>query len=439
MDPNAAEGNSRVPKVWQIVLVAVIAVAFTAAFMAFSSALHAAVWTNTLLSANPWGVPLISVVLSLIVGLAQRYAHAPTVIDGSFTESLKGKGTHTDYRTFPGALLSSVCSLLSGASVGPEGPVAVLVQDIAAYMRDKLHISNRTALGFDVAALAAAFNGIVGNPLFTGVFATEYEVGSPSGTTYLIWNLLAGVIGFAFYELLGLTAFAGAVAFTPVTHLELAYFGWAVGLGILGALMALYTAFGMQLFGQLVPRLFGQHVVWRSLAAGAVIGLVGVPLPELMFSGEQQVHTILADPAQYGVGFLLLLALLKPLLLALSFKSGYLGGPIFPVMFACTMLGMALHLIFPDVPLSILVLCIEGPAVALALSAPLTAIVLVVIVGSSSPDTMALIVLSTAVGVLVGGALQRLRARNLAQPSQQSVGMHDAPDAERAFGGSATN
>ena len=28
MDPNAAEGNSRVPKLWQILLVAVIAVAF---------------------------------------------------------------------------------------------------------------------------------------------------------------------------------------------------------------------------------------------------------------------------------------------------------------------------------------------------------------------------------------------------------------------------
>ena len=77
-------------------------------------------------------------------------------------------------------------------------------------------------------------------------------------------------------------------------------------------------------------------------------------------------HAIIADPEQYGVAILLLLAVLKPLLLGLSFKSGYLGGPIFPVMFACTMLGLAIHVIFPDVPLSILVLCIEGPAVALS-------------------------------------------------------------------------
>jgi H+/Cl- antiporter ClcA len=137
-------------------------------------------------------------------------------------------------------------------------------------------------------------------------------------------------------------------------------------------------------------------------------------VPELLFSGESQVHALVANPAQYGLPLLLLLAGVKPLLLGLSFKSGYLGGPIFPVMFACTMLGLALALIFPGVPLSILVLCIEGPAVGLALGAPLTAIVLVLIVGSSSPDTMALIVLSTAVGVLVGGTLKRVIARRSA-------------------------
>jgi H+/Cl- antiporter ClcA len=387
--------------------VALIAVAFTAAFIQFTTALNTVIWANVYISANRWAVPMVTIGLSLIVGLAQRFLGAPTVIHGGFTESLKQKGTATDSRTFPGALLSSVCSLLSGASVGPEGPVAILVSDIAAWMRQRLRISSAAALGFDVAALAAAFNGIVGNPLFTGVFATEYEVGAPSAALYLIWNLLAGVIGFAFYEALGLTAFAGAVAFAPVTHLEFSYFLWAVVLGVVGAAMALYTGIAMQVFGRLIPRIFGHHVMRRSLAAAVVIALVGLAKPELMFSGESQVHAIVADPSRYGVGMLLLLSLAKPLLLALSFKSGYLGGPIFPVMFACTMLGLALALVFPGLPLSILVLCIEGPAVALALGAPLTAIVLVLIVGSSSPDTMALIVLSTAVGVLVGTAARR--------------------------------
>jgi hypothetical protein len=127
----------------------------------------------------------------------------------------------------------------------------------------------------------------------------------------------------------------------------------------------------------------------------------------LLFSGEEQIHAIVANPAQYGVATLLLFALLKPVLLGLAFKSGYLGGPTFPILFACTMLGLALHLVFPAVPMSILVLCIEAPAVALALNAPLTAILLVAVIGTFDTDTVALMVLSTVVGLLVGAAAKR--------------------------------
>ena len=49
--------------------------------------------------------------------------------------AMKGGGEEkTDYTTFPGALFTSFCSLLSGASVGPEGALGALVQDISAWM-----------------------------------------------------------------------------------------------------------------------------------------------------------------------------------------------------------------------------------------------------------------------------------------------------------------
>src|SRR4029453_18391234 len=99
---------------------------------------------------------------------------------------------------FPGAITASLASLLSGASVGPEGALAVMVQDISAWSRTKLKVPAGSVLGFDVAALASAFNGVIGNPLFTAVFATELQVGGRSGLTYLTWNLLAGVVGFSF-------------------------------------------------------------------------------------------------------------------------------------------------------------------------------------------------------------------------------------------------
>ena len=50
------------------------------------------------------------------------------------------------------------------------------------------------------------------------------------------------------------------------------------------------------------------------------------------------------------------MAVVKLLLLALSFKSGYIGGPLFPIIFSSTQIGLALNLVFPGVPVSIFVL-----------------------------------------------------------------------------------
>jgi H+/Cl- antiporter ClcA len=409
--PVAAEDDGRLPQLWHVVVMALIAIAFTGLFLNVYDALNRTIWINGLLLANRWVIPIGVLGFSLAVGLCQKYLQAPNMIHGGFPESLKGNGPKVDYRTFPGALLSSWCSILSGASIGPEGPVTVLVQQISMWFRERLNVRPSHALGFDVAALASALNGVVGNPLFTAVFATEYRVGGDSALGYLMWNLLAGVIGFSFYVVLRLTSFAAFVAFPPVTTLETSYFIWALVLGVVGSVVAIVAGIAMQVFGALVERLFKGEPLSRALAAGVVVSLVGLTLPELLFSGEDYIHTILANPAAYGVGLLLLMAVAKLLLLGLSLKSGYLGGPTFPLLFACTMIGLALHQVFPDAPLGMLVMCVEGPAIAVALSAPLTAILLVAVVGTADPDTLALIVLSTVVGMLIGNRFKAEMAR----------------------------
>jgi len=141
---------------------------------------------------------------------------------------------------------------------------------------------------------------------------------------------------------------------------------------------------------------------------------VGYFFPQVRFAGETQIFPMIQNPAQFGVGLLLLFALLKILLLGLSFKSGYLGGPTFPALFSCTMIAMALSLLFPTIPVSILVLCIESAAVGLLLSAPLTAILLVAVIGTADPYMIALMCLSTVTAMFVGFGVKRLMARRAA-------------------------
>jgi H+/Cl- antiporter ClcA len=411
----SSENQRAYPKIWMVILFGLVAITFTALWLGAYSWLNKAIWSNSFVTSHKWTIPVGVLFFLLLVGLVVKYLRAPTVIDGGSMEAMKGGGhDKTDYTTFAGALLSSFCSLLSGASIGPEGALGALVQDITTWMSERLKVAEESKVGLSMAALASAYNGIIGSPIFTSVLATEFQVGGKElGIAFIAWNLLAGVIGYFFFTLLGIPVFAQSIAFTPISTLTLGDALYAILLGLVGALLTLCIGVSMQVFGRVMGR-FGDRVVLRILAAGVVIAIVVYFFPQLMFSGESQIHSIIQNPAQYGVLLLLLFALLKILLLALSFKSGYLGGPVFPTLFACTMVGLALSLLFPAIPQSILVLCTESAALGLLLGAPLTAILLVTVVGTADPYMIALMCLSTVTAMFVGFGVKRLMARRAA-------------------------
>ena len=417
----SSQNQRAYPKIWMVILFAVVAIVFTALFLGAYGWLNKAIWENSFVTSNTWTFPVGVLFFSLLVGLAQKYLRAPAVIHGGAFESMKGGGEEkADYTTFPGALLTSFFSLLSGASVGPEGALAFLIQDITAWMSEKLKVAEESKLGLSLAALASAYNGIIGSPLFTGVLATEFQIGGKElGIAFLAWNLLAGVIGYFFVTLSGLPVFAKYIPFTPISTLKPEYALYAILLGLVGALVTLLIVVCFQVFGRVMGR-FGERVVLRILVAGVVIAIVGYFFPEVWFAGETQIFPMIQNPAQFGVMMLLLLALLKILLLGLSFKSGYLGGPIFPALFSCTTVAMALSLLFPAIPVSILVLCVEAAAVSLLLNAPLAAILLVAVVGTADPFMIALMCLSTVTAMFVGIGVKRLMARRAAGKEEMS-------------------
>ncbi|MDD1654672.1 MAG: chloride channel protein [Methanomicrobiales archaeon] len=397
-----------------IIGIALIAIAFTAVFMELYTWLINAIWYNDVVMANRWTIPVGVLVFSLLVGLCEKYLHAPNVIRGGFVDALKSGKLETDYRVFPGAFLSSLFSLLSGACIGPEGTITILVGQVSAWVRDRFRIAQESTelhLGFDVAALASAFNGIIGNPFFTGVMATEYQIGRKNATTFLLWNMVAGIVGYLFYLAVGLPSFSSMIPYPPVESLTWWMVLYAVILAVVGTLIALFTGICMRGIERVMDKTFGDRVIQRVMAAGVIIAVVGYFLPALLFSGEMQIHLILENPAAIGAAMLFLYAVLKILLFALSFKSGYIGGPIFPILFSCTMLGLSLSLLVPSVPVAICVLCIEAAAFALAMGAPLTAIILVLVVSNPGSAMMVLVVISATTALVIGALLPQLRAR----------------------------
>ncbi len=399
-------------KLGHVILIAVAVGLFAVVWLVAYSQLNKLIWQNSFVTANRWMIPVGAVVFSLLVGLTEKYLRAPNVINGGSVEALQ-EGDFTGYQRFWGTLLSSFFSLFSGASVGPEGPIGFLAIDIAEWIGVRLKLGKEDLLAASLAGMSAAYNGIVGNPVFATLFATESMTGQ-GGFRLLASNLAAGAIGFLLFALLQVPAFAGFLDVGDPPKLTIANAVWAVGLGLVGAILAAYIGIAFQVFGKIMGR-FGDRPVERAVAAGVVIGIVCYFIPNLMFSGEDSVHSIMANPAQYGVTMLLLMALLKPLLLALSFKSGYLGGPIFPSLFTAVMVGLAISLLAPSVPLAILITCLEVGVVTLILKAPLTSILLVSVVARANVDLTGLIAVACVTAMILGMVLQMARARRATQ------------------------
>jgi len=409
----SAKKGDRVPKIPAIIIIALIAVAFSLAWFASLHFLNTSFWTNDFVIANRWMIPVGVLFFSLLVGLCGKYLRAPNVINGGFEVVLKGGSL--DYKTFPGTLLTSFFSLLSGAAIGPEAPLTFLVVEVAEWIGDKIKVAKETRLGFIMAAIAAAFNGLFGNPLFTAVLVTEMQ-GATGSVRFLAWNLVAGAIGYMCFSLIGFPAFASSLPMTPVTVLTLTYAILAIGLGAIGSLVAIFIGISLKSVGTIMDKVFKDRFMARIMAAGAIIAVIVYFVPEVMFSGESEIHTIAANPAAYGVLVLLGFAILKVLLLALSSKAGYLGGPIFPTMFAAITVALALNLLFPSVPVGLLVTCIVVAAITLALGAPFAAILLTITFVTSTTQELGYIALAAATALIIGAAFkERISQRSAPQ------------------------
>lgn len=390
-----------------IILIALIGVSFTAVWLGIYNWLNVIIWSNKFVTTHRFMLPAGVVVFSLFIGLFQKYLDAPNMINGGgLVDSLTGGSGKVNLKTFPGAIIVSYLSILSGASIGPEGSIGLLLSDILTWFKIKFNVAEKNFQRILSVGFASAYNGIIGSPLLTAILSTEIQ---GQNMKLVIWNLLGGIVGFAFFTILQLHVFAKYVAFSPINQLKLEYFIYAFILAFVGAALAIFAGLSNQFAEKILDRYFKTHSFLRIMTVGGTTAVVVYFFPEVMFAGETQIFPMIANPAAYGILLLFLFAILKILLMAFSFKSGYIGGPTFPILFSCVMVGLALSLLLPWIPISILIPCIEVSAFALALNTPLTAILLVAVISTSDANSIALLILSAVVGTSLGYFMKQIK------------------------------
>jgi len=348
---------------------------------------------------------LVATLGGLLVGLCLRY------LGVRHGESLpkEMESGRIPYKGVPAYILTALIGLTSGASLGPEGPLGHMGAASASWVADRLKLPKEKARVLTLSGISATFGGYLVSPL-GGAFMSMEFTGS---LTYPIYtNLIAAVVA-ALIGTLVMLSFTGSVPrglldFPEYSSLQWIHILYAVIFGLVGLVWAFLFKY---IFGS-VSRLLtplNRFRILKPVVGGLVFGLIGAWLPLTLFSGEEELNTILAEGAEIGVVMLLLLAVVKLFTLSVCMSSGFPGGFVFPLFFSAGSLGYAIHLIFPGIPLDVAMIGIMAGIGGAVMRMPITVVLVMMVM--SAPTALPISVVAAFTGFLSATVLEAGNAR----------------------------
>jgi H+/Cl- antiporter ClcA len=255
-----------------------------------------------------------------------------------------------NYRNVPSILLQGFISLWSGAAVGPEGPLVFLTGGLGTFLSQRLKLQQDDLQVLAYSAIAGAFGGFFGSPIVGAVGAVEYMfIRELNLYRHLIPGLIAASVGYGVYFAILHTSFLGIYDFPDFATLRVVDLGWALLVGIIAGLFGILFKIVLGLVHRVFGRLNKKPVI-RAVIGALIIGSIGSFLPLTLYSGQNQLLEIVHNPAQFSIGILLLMLLVKILLTSTSFATGFEGGPIFPLLFVGGTLGQVLSGVLTFIP-----------------------------------------------------------------------------------------
>ena len=291
-------------------------------------------------------------------------------------------------------ILSSLCTVASGGSIGREGAM-IHFSSLAASIFGRFIYVRPERLRLLVACGAAAgVAAAYGAPLAGAIFIAEIVLGSmsiqvlgPLLIASATANITMRMVGHykAPYEMVDIVAVQGWEVLTFVV------LGLLIGVVAPGFLKLM--TFTKQLFVR-----SGLPLVARLTTGGFMLGLLLIMIPDVAGNGYSVVSSFLYNSWTWHAVFAILCA--KVLATTLSVGSGAIGGLFTPALFVGaafgTLFGMAVHTLFPDhaVATHVYTLVGMGAFLGAAASAPLMAIVMLVEMTLSYPLMVPLIITS---------------------------------------------
>ncbi len=288
-----------------VAILGVISAVITFVFMALVHEGTNLIWEQT---AQLVGIsmPLFTILVctlgGLLVGLLVKLFGDHS---GIFAEVMRefGKTGRFDYRNAPGIVITAFFSLISGASLGPEAPLADACGGIGTWASDRLKLDEQETRTMGYSGVSGMLAAFITNPFGGALLGLESAQGGTSGKQTYFWvlfpSLLASAVSTVVFVLLSGVFFETLYVFPDyapkVNHI---FYAVPLGHGRWGGRPAVHgrtqpPAAGLsgnegESGAARGDRWAGNGDHWRSPAADAVLGRVRNRRPDRPCGGDRR-------------------------------------------------------------------------------------------------------------------------------------------------------
>ena len=343
----------------------------------------------------------------LLVGILRKVLRMPDKTPG-IIENLKSE--EVDPALVPSIVAVSAVSLIGGASLGPEVALGSMGGGAGTWLARWRKLGDSDAKATTLSGIGGAFGGLFSSPLMAVILVLEIALPSrPVAGKAFYATVVSSSISFGIYFAIAGSVFLG-IYDVPSYNFE----DWHLLAGVVLGLLAAGVVIAMMGVANGTKQLFGRlrmPDVVRPVIGGVAFGLIGVALPLTLFTGSDQLSIILENVGTLGIGLLLATLLAKMVAFAVSSASGFIGGPIFPILFLGGLSGVIVNQVVPDVPLGLAFTCMLAAVPGAIVAAPFSTVLLTALLTQIGTIETAPILTAVATSSLTIAAVRVLLAR----------------------------
>ncbi|HEX4406544.1 MAG TPA: chloride channel protein [Polyangia bacterium] len=223
--------------------------------------------------------------------------------------------------------LASFLAIVSGGSIGREGPLLQVGAAAGGTIAERFGLTPRRVRTLVAAGTAAGFAAAYNTPIAAVIFVVEIVTGVLTLEVVVPVVVATTIATWLTRLVLGAGPLYGLRAFELRSGSELVAYGV---LGLVTGVVGVAFMSALDLGSRFVGRLAAPAPV-RGALGGLVVGALALRLPQVTGNGYEAIQQML--DAQYGVALVAILLLTKALATTASVSSGSPGGVFTPSLF----------------------------------------------------------------------------------------------------------